>query len=178
MIVLLFADNAISSVVALGVSYAMPVAVNVLQGRRKLPAARSFILPEWFAWFANLLGIAYVLLTTVLFVFPPELPVTANNMNYCIVAFGIVLIVSVIQWFIDGRKNYHGPKIDIDSRILEAMESPPDELLPDSSAANGTSPPMKQTDSNKINGTNGIGHHQSNGIDKDHYGPGEGVEID
>lgn len=47
--------------------------------------------------------------------FPPELPVTGNNMNYCIAAFAIVLIVSVIQWFVDGRKNYTGPQIDVDA---------------------------------------------------------------
>lgn len=36
-------------------------------------------------------------------------------MNYCVAAFAIVLIVSVIQWFVDGRKNYTGPKIDIEA---------------------------------------------------------------
>lgn len=53
----------------------------------------------------------------MLFVFPPELPVTGNNMNYCIVAFSIVLIVSIIQWYADGKKNYKGPSID-----MEAMQ--------------------------------------------------------
>jgi choline transport protein len=76
------AFNAIisASVVALGVSYAIPVAINCLRGRKMLPP-RSFVLPTAFAWFANLLGIAYVIITTVLFVFPPELPVTASNMS-------------------------------------------------------------------------------------------------
>lgn len=52
------AFNAIisASVVALGVSYAIPIAVNVLRGRKMLPKSRAFVLPEWFAWFANLLG--------------------------------------------------------------------------------------------------------------------------
>jgi choline transport protein len=54
-------------------------------------------------------------LTTVLFVFPPVLPVTGNNMNYCIVAFAIVLIISIIQWYVDGKKNYSGPKLDMDA---------------------------------------------------------------
>jgi choline transport protein len=54
-------------------------------------------------------------LTTVLFVFPPVLPVTGNNMNYCIVAFAIVIIISVFQWYIDGKKNYTGPKLDVDA---------------------------------------------------------------
>lgn len=57
-------------------------------------------------------GIAWTLLTTVLFVFPPDNPVTGNNMNYAVVAFGIVLIIAVTQWIIDGRKNYEGPQID------------------------------------------------------------------
>lgn len=76
------AFNAIisASVVALGVSYAMPVAINVLRGRKMLPP-RAFTLPGWFAWPANLLGIAYVIVTTILFVFPPELPVTGSNMS-------------------------------------------------------------------------------------------------
>lgn len=61
------------------------------------------------------LGIAYVIVTSVLFVFPPMLPVTGNNMNYCIVAFAIIIIISTIQWFFDGRKNFSGPKVDIDA---------------------------------------------------------------
>lgn len=33
-------------------------------------------------------------------------------MNYAIVAFGVVLIIAVVQWIVDGRKNYEGPQID------------------------------------------------------------------
>jgi choline transport protein len=47
--------------------------------------------------------------------FPPEKHVTGSNMNYCVAAFAIVLIISTIQWFVDGRKNYTGPQIDIDA---------------------------------------------------------------
>lgn len=90
------AFNAIisASVVALGVSYAIPIAINVLRGRKMLPP-RAFVLPSAFAWFANLLGIAYVIVTTVLFVFPPELPVTASNMSkYPVLGVGIQLTLS------------------------------------------------------------------------------------
>jgi choline transport protein len=119
------AFNAIvsASVVALGLTYGIPVAVNCLRGRKMLPANRSFKMPEWLGWSANLLGIAYVILTTVLFVFPPELPVTGSNMNYCIVAFAIVVIISLIQWIVDGRKNYAGPKVDINVEVLENVDS-------------------------------------------------------
>ncbi len=47
--------------------------------------------------------------------FPPEKEVTGSNMNYCVAAFAIVLIISTIQWFVDGRKNYTGPQIDLDA---------------------------------------------------------------
>lgn len=36
-------------------------------------------------------------------------------MNYCIAAFAVVLIVSAIQWFVDGKKNFSGPKLDLDA---------------------------------------------------------------
>lgn len=77
-------------------------------------------MPTPIAWFANLLGIIYVIITTVLFLFPPDLPVTGSNMNYCIVAFSVWLAIAVFQWFIDGRKNYTGPKVDIDHHVLVA----------------------------------------------------------
>jgi len=114
-------------VVALGVSYGIPVLISVLRGRRMLPPTRAFVLPEWFGWTANLVGVAYVILTTVLFVFPPALPVTGSNMNYCIVAFAIVLFISVFQWFVDGSKNYSGPKVnEVDVDVLTAQETPQD----------------------------------------------------
>ena len=126
------AFNAIisASVVALGLTYGIPVAINCLRGRRMLPPTRAFKMPEPLAWFANLLGVAFVILTTILFVFPPVLPVTGSNMNYCIAAFAIVLLISLIQWFVDGRKNYTGPKVDLEEIILTTAENPEDLNVP------------------------------------------------
>ncbi|KAK4934036.1 hypothetical protein LTR66_015761 [Elasticomyces elasticus] len=118
------AFNAIvsASVVALGISYAIPPAINLLRGRKMLPADRAFKLPEWLGWTCNIAGVLWTMFTTVLFVFPPDLPVTGNNMNYCIVAFVIILIISTVQWIIDGRKNYTGPQIDVVALRNEATE--------------------------------------------------------
>ncbi|KAF2096249.1 amino acid transporter [Rhizodiscina lignyota] len=109
------AFNAIiaASVVALGVSYGIPVALNMAQLRRKLPE-RVFALPEWLGWTVNTIGLVYTIVTTVLFLFPPAIPVDGTTMNYCIVAFAIIIIISTIQWIFDGRKNYEGPRITID----------------------------------------------------------------
>lgn len=74
--------NAIISaaVVTLDLSYAMPIAVNCLRGRKTLPE-RYWNLPPWFGWTADIISLAYISLTTVLFIFPPNLPVTGDNMS-------------------------------------------------------------------------------------------------
>lgn len=122
------AFNAIiaSSVVALGISYGIPVALNLAYMRKKLPK-RIFALPEWLGWTANIIGLAYTIVTTVLFLFPPAIPVTSGSqMNYCIVAFAIIVIISGLQWIIDGRKNYEGPRITIDEIRRASMVEPAD----------------------------------------------------
>ncbi|KAI5459049.1 amino acid/polyamine transporter I [Mariannaea sp. PMI_226] len=117
------AFNAIiaSAVVALGLSYGIPIAINMCYGRKKLPE-RSFALPEWLGWLANTIGLVYTIVTTVLFLFPPALPVTGTTMNYCVVAFAIIVLISLIQWVVDGRKNYKGPRITIEEYQVEAEE--------------------------------------------------------
>jgi amino acid transporter len=117
------AFNAITaaSVVALGVTYAIPPAIHLLRGGNLLPEDRPFKLSTPVRWVCSLVGIAWAILTTVLFVFPPELPVTATNMNYCIAAFGVILLIAVGTWIVDGRKHYKGPLIEInmDGATLE-----------------------------------------------------------
>ncbi|KAE8379357.1 amino acid/polyamine transporter I [Aspergillus bertholletiae] len=106
------AFNAIisSSVVALDLSYAIPIAVNCIRGRKTLPD-RKFQIPNAIGWVIDMVSLSYISLTTVLFLFPPSRPVTGSSMNYCIVAFGIILLVSVVQWIVDGRKNFTGPRV-------------------------------------------------------------------
>jgi amino acid transporter len=108
------AFNAIiaASVTALGVSYGIPIALNLAYLRGKLPE-RAFKLPSVLGWAANIIGLVYTIVTTVLFVFPPAIPVTGTTMNYCIVAFAIIILISAVQWIVDGRKNFEGPRITI-----------------------------------------------------------------
>lgn len=77
----------------------------------------------------NIVGLCFTALTTVFFVFPPELPVTGNNMNCAsprsrkcadpliapappdaIVVFGIIAIVASLTWVFQGRKTFRGPR--------------------------------------------------------------------
>lgn len=50
------AYNAIvsASVVALGITYAIPPAINCLRGRKMLPESRAFVLPGVTGWVCNL----------------------------------------------------------------------------------------------------------------------------
>ncbi|THC98479.1 hypothetical protein EYZ11_002064 [Aspergillus tanneri] len=109
------AFNAIvsSSVVMLDIAYGIPIAIHCMRGRNTLPE-RPFVIPNILGWIANMISLAYISLTTILFLFPPTLPVSGSNMNYCVAAFGIVLIISTFQWVVDGRKNFIGPRIDVD----------------------------------------------------------------
>ncbi|KAG5978794.1 hypothetical protein E4U55_005940, partial [Claviceps digitariae] len=68
------------------------------------------------------IGILWTMLTTILFVFPPQIPVTANNMNYCIVALGIMFLIAGATWIFDGRKHYEGPRLDV--RALQDGQIP------------------------------------------------------
>ncbi|KAL4918793.1 amino acid/polyamine transporter I [Aspergillus aurantiobrunneus] len=115
------AFNAIisSSVVMLDIAYVVPIAINCIRGRQMLPE-RAFVLPHTLGWVVNMVALAYISLTTVLFLFPPELPATGSNMNYCVAAFGIIFIVSTFQWFVDGRKNFTGPRVD--AEVLAVVE--------------------------------------------------------
>lgn len=49
---------------------------------RSYEATRSLADPQ--------IGITFTIFTTVFFLFPPDLPVTGNNMNYAVVVLGIV----------------------------------------------------------------------------------------
>ncbi|KAI5460331.1 gaba permease [Mariannaea sp. PMI_226] len=116
------AINAITgaSVVALGITYTIPLAINCARGRKALPESRPFKLPGVLGWIMNLVGIITTSLTTVLFLFPPFVPVTVSNMNYCVIAFGFIIVVSTIHWFVDGRKNFKGPLSN--SSVIDAIQ--------------------------------------------------------
>jgi hypothetical protein len=51
-------------------------------------------------------------------------------MNYCVVAFGVILLISCTTWFVDGRKHYVGPKVDVyamlEGKVTGMDPSPPE----------------------------------------------------
>ncbi|OAQ98965.1 hypothetical protein LLEC1_00595 [Akanthomyces lecanii] len=118
------AFNAITaaSVVALGITYAIPPTINCLRLRRALPEDRSFKLTGVTGWVLNMVGIFWTILTTVLFLFPPGIPTTASNMNYCIAAFAIMFLVAGATWVVGGSKHYRGPLVALESAFIDGVD--------------------------------------------------------
>ncbi|KAL4919628.1 amino acid/polyamine transporter I [Aspergillus aurantiobrunneus] len=133
------AFNAIiaASVVSLDLSYMMPILVNCLQGRNALPE-RKWNIPRAFGWIADIVSLSYIMLTTVLFVFPPSRTVTGSSMNYCVAAFAVIIMISVFQWIVDGRKNFTGPRVNV---TIDGLNALPSERVADAVSKEITSPP-------------------------------------
>ncbi|KAK3366645.1 amino acid permease [Lasiosphaeria ovina] len=89
------------------ISYALPIAIHLAQGRSKLPD-RPFTLPATLGWVVNIVGVFYTAITTVLFLLPPQL-LARGNMNYAGAVILLVLGTCVAAWYASGRKHYRGP---------------------------------------------------------------------
>lgn len=59
----------------------------------------------------NVIAIAYVMIILFFSFWPPETPVQADNMNYCILVTGVVVSFSIIWYLVGGRRQYKGPVV-------------------------------------------------------------------
>ncbi|KKA20051.1 Uncharacterized protein T310_5929, partial [Rasamsonia emersonii CBS 393.64] len=50
----------------------------------------------------------------------PNYPVTAENMNYAAPVFGAALVFSVGDWFVRGRKQWHGPTVKVATETVKS----------------------------------------------------------
>ena len=110
--------------IALDWSYVIPIIV-------KLIWPHNFEPGPWhlgkFSKFVNMWAVAWTAFVSVIFLFPTNLPVHADTMNYAIVFLGAVLIAAAVYWYAGGRKWYTGPLIEAevtDMGIGGQAESP------------------------------------------------------
>lgn len=80
----------------LNLSYIVPVLLILTRGRGLL-RPESFPAPTWtlgpiLGPICNIVALVFTAVTTVFFVFPPELPVSGSSMNYAVAVFGIVMM--------------------------------------------------------------------------------------
>lgn len=44
-----------------------------------------------------------------------------HSLDYAVAAFAVIIIISVFQWILDGRKNFTGPRVDVTLDALDTM---------------------------------------------------------
>lgn len=101
-----------SGLVLNNLTYATPVLVNMLCGRKDFRRGK-FHMGGITGWVSNGLMICWVLFTLVFFEFPTFYPVTAANMNYTCLILGACLILAGTYWTLRAHKSYHGPVVEI-----------------------------------------------------------------
>lgn len=101
-----------STTIFLNISYAMPVFILVVRGRRILDGETKAFGLGRYGYFANYVGIIFVGVTSVFFCFPAALPTTSSNMNYVSAVLGIFVMILTRIWLGYG-KQYRGPEFRI-----------------------------------------------------------------
>jgi amino acid transporter len=116
------AFNAFSGVgvICLTLSYACPIAVSLLGGRKHVKEG-SFHM-GMFGTFCNVVALCWSALAIPLFCMPTTIPVVPEYMNYASVVFFAFFVVATAWYFIWGKKNYAGPPTHEDA-VLEARRA-------------------------------------------------------
>ena len=92
------------------------------RGKTQQLLCGPYQLGRW-GWVLNLIGAVFLLFASITFNFPGIAPVTAQNMNYTSAAIGIIGLISLVTWVLDGRKNFTGPRIGSgEVGVREAVE--------------------------------------------------------
>lgn len=98
-----------SLVISFFAAYSIPIlALLTSRGRDTFPAQRYFNLGK-FGPAINVISLLWQGFMFVWLCFPSYLPVTAADMNYAIVVFSGVSLISVVNWFLYSRKIYTSP---------------------------------------------------------------------
>ncbi|OQN99623.1 hypothetical protein B0A48_14765 [Cryoendolithus antarcticus] len=98
--------------ICLSCGYGLPILVSVLR-KRKMVQHSTYSLGK-FGFAINIVCLCWIALAIVLFCMPVSLPVTASSMNYASVVFAGFASLSMIWYFVHGRKNFTGPPVPKD----------------------------------------------------------------
>ncbi|ORY62446.1 gaba permease [Pseudomassariella vexata] len=96
--------------ICLSTSYGLPILVSVVTGRKKVEHA-SFSLGR-FGFVINIITLMWIILAIFLFCLPTTLTgLDASSMNYASVVFAGFAMISIVWYFVWGRKAFTGPPI-------------------------------------------------------------------
>ncbi|KAF3482276.1 uncharacterized protein GIQ15_05035 [Arthroderma uncinatum] len=95
-------------VIALAISYAIPIGISLYYKRSEVLKAKWNCGPVLGAA-ANVIALAWIAFELVLFSMPTALPVTPVSMNYSSVVFVGFLVLSAVWYFLYAKTSYKGP---------------------------------------------------------------------
>lgn len=123
--------------ICLSTSYGMPILISVIRGRQAVKHS-SYSLGR-FGYAINIAMIVWIVLAVVIFCMPVSLPVAPATMNYASVVFAGFAMISLIWYFVRGRKTFTGPPVPSD--VAPGQEVPVTGLaVGDSHEGNGGAP--------------------------------------
>ncbi|KAL3409181.1 amino acid permease [Aspergillus fumigatus] len=145
------AFNALLSLTTLGqyISYLIPVIFLLIKRLRAPQEIRwgSFRLGHWGVPI-NVFAIVYGVYIAIFLPFPPNYPVTAQNMNYAAPVFLAALVFATGDWIVRGRTRWQGPMVKVRAdlsttplvqrRVVRSAETQA-YMLPTKSATNQSS---------------------------------------
>lgn len=101
------AFNTVVSTASFGLyaSYLMPIAAYFICGHDSKPPGYYNLSRVWRV-ICHIVSILYLTFCVIFFFFPSDVPATGSDMNYTIVAAGIVAIFGTVSWFGGGKNTY------------------------------------------------------------------------
>ncbi|KAG5931230.1 hypothetical protein E4U53_001886 [Claviceps sorghi] len=94
------------STIAITISYAMPIGVLMAVGRDELPSGGEFRLGRLVGPLVNWTSMVYCSVTTVFFFFPSAPRPAASDMNFAIAVFGVMLVLALGFWLVQGHRTF------------------------------------------------------------------------
>lgn len=100
-----------SAAVTLYITYIVPVILGLLKRMRgeHIPYG-PFQLGRWRTPI-DIFAIIYTVFTSFFLLWPAEQKVNATYMNWSILLVGGIIVISVVWWFVEGKKNFVGPDV-------------------------------------------------------------------
>ena len=80
-----------------------------------------YTLGKYSVWL-NMIGLLFLVFTSITFNFPTINPVDEQNMNYTSAAIGVIGLISIVTWITTGRKSFTGPQIGSVNVVEAARE--------------------------------------------------------
>ncbi|KAK9417652.1 putative Amino acid/polyamine transporter I [Seiridium unicorne] len=95
-------------VIALAISYGIPISLSMLKRRHGVNSAR-WTPGKTIGWIVNIVAVSWIAFELILFSMPTAIPVMESTMNYASVVFVGFMAISGLWYIIHARHVYQGP---------------------------------------------------------------------